>query len=164
MDAENKVAEMIEDTNTVVEEPVKERKKPGPKPKTQQSAEPIIETPAVESDDNVVNAVTEDVPEIAEDVKPAVEPKPVELDVKSVKEKQAIAANSANLVYTYKRPTTIYRGPSDKFPIGYITHVRLTGNVKNGFAECISSIPCVGKVTGYVRIVPIIKKLLSLDA
>lgn len=161
MDAENKVAEMIEDTNAVVEEPVKERKKPGPKPKTQQAAEPIIETPAVESDDATLDAVKEDVPEVTDAVKPVEELKPVQLEAKLVEEPQVVASTS---VYTYKRPTTIYRGPSDKFPIGYTTYIRLTGKVKNGFAECISSIPAVGKVTGYVRIVPIIKKLLSLDA
>lgn len=155
MDAENKVAEMIEDTNVTVEEPVKERKKPGPKPKTQQVSEPATEPPVVEPADNTVNDVTEDMSEPAESSKHA------EPEAKVLEEKPAVRSN---LVYTYKRPITIYRGPSDKFPIGYITHVRLTGIVKNNFAECISSIPGVGKVTGYVRIVPIIKKLLSLDA
>ena len=160
MDTEDKIIEATEGAKSEVEAEVKERKKPGPKPKVQQAAK-VDESSESAVVDNVASEQTEaELPvESTEDIKPE-----VTVDVESKPEVTTSHEEkldvSKDVVYTYTNRAIMYAGPSDKRPTCYVNYVRLTGEVKGDYAKCSSCVSGYGKVEGYVRITSDIHKLI----
>lgn len=156
---------------------VKERKKPGPKPKSDKVAEstkPEVKIQSAESEppvgvkndivDNVVSEKsTSDSSEISEDsdnIKHENDIKHIESEIDAdVK----LNSNKLSSGYTFINPVVLYRSPSDKLPLCKVSFVRFTGTVTNGYAKCFTIISGQGRTYGYVKANPTILKLLSTN-
>lgn len=141
-------------TSEEVVEPVKEKKKPGPKPKVQ-SSEPEVA---------VAETVVE--PEVSNKIKSEEKPKSTEPTDTSksdnvVSNEPQVKPTKKSLSYTYKNPAVLYNGPSTKHPLCYVSHIRLLDEIKDNFIKCVGFIPGVGSVEGYVPLISNIAKLLS---
>lgn len=156
---------------------VKERKKPGPKPKSDKVAEsnkPEVKTQSAESEptvvvendtaDNVVSEESTSDEEKSSDTSDNIEN---ENDTKHIESElnDDVKLNSNKLPsgYTFVNPVVLYRSPSDKLPLCKVSFVRFTGTVTNGYAKCFTIISGQGRTYGYVKANPTILKLLSTN-
>lgn len=134
----------------------KERKKPGPKPKNQVTQQPVVE---VKLDNELADMEVKDEPsndhgaKIEETKCPGVETH-VESDTNVVDIK-------ISKCITFRRPVMLYRGPSDKVPMCYISFAKISTKRAGEFVACSSVVPEIGKVAGYLYIDSTIRKLLS---
>ena len=162
---------------------VKERKKPGPKPKSDKVAEsnkPEVKIHSAESEppvgvknDIVNNVVLEkstsneekssdnsDSSESSDNIKHENDIKHIESEIDA-----DVKLNSNKLPsgYTFINPVVLYRSPSDKLPLCKVSFVRFTGTFTNGYAKCFTIISGQGRTYGYVKANPTILKLLSTN-
>ena len=137
-----------------VVEPIKEKKKPGPKPKVQATE------PEVKPAENVVESEVPNKVESEEESK-SVEPTEPSKSDNVVSNEPEVKLTKKSLKYTYQNPAVLYNGPSTKHPVCYVSHIRLLDEIKNNFIKCVGVIPGVGSVEGYVPLISNIAKLLS---
>lgn len=137
-------------------EPVKERKKPGPKPKS--ATESTIATNDALSHSMEPSPATSDVT-----VKSTEESTSESEATEKLKTSTAhnILETSKRLVYRYTNPAIIYSGPSNARPICSVISVELLDEVKNGFIKCVGFAPSCGKINGYVHLISGMSKLIS---
>lgn len=148
---------------TPKEQPVvKERKKPGPKPKSDkavESNESKIKTQSAESEsleaDKKVSQETTSNQENHANGSEFTEPQ----SNATLK----LNSNKLPISYTFANPVVLYRSPSDKLPLCKVSSVRFTGAVTNGYARCFTIISGQGRTYGYVKMNPTILKLLSTN-
>ena len=137
-------------------EPVKEHKKPGPKPKSA--------TKSNEATNNTVSHSMKPTPANTDVTVKAAEESASESEA-TEKLKTSTAHNiletSKRLVYRYTNPAIIYSGPSNARPICSVISVELLDEVKNGFIKCVGFAPSCGKINGYVHLISGMSKLIS---
>lgn len=153
----------INDTLTVSSEETrpeeavqKERKKPGPKPKNQVTQQPVVE---VKLDNELSDTEVKDEPLDDSDAEiKETNCRQVETSVES--DTNAVDIKISRCI-TFRRPVILYRGPSDKVPMCYISFAKISTRCAGKFVACSSVVPEIGKVVGYLYIDSTIRKLLS---
>lgn len=150
------------------EEPVqKERKKPGPKPKSEKVAEVTNEKELdLEKDEIKVDTASEteiDKPADTTQPKiPEVEDKEKHNDYSNTEDKEGTTSVvKSNVLCEFKNPVIFFRGPNCNLPLCTVYFVKLSGRIVGDYAECYSSIPEIGQIHGYVYADVKIRKLLS---
>ena len=150
------------------EEPVqKERKKPGPKPKSEKVAEVTNEKELdLEKDEIKVDTASEteiDKPADTTQPKiPEVEDNEKHNDYSNTEDKEGTTSVvKSNVLCEFKNPVVFFRGPNCNLPLCTVYFVKLSGRIVGDYAECYSSIPEIGQIHGYVYADVKIRKLLS---
>ena len=175
-------SDSIDNQDVIQEEQpvVKERKKPGPKPKSDKVAEsnkPEVKIQSAESEppvgvkndivNNVVLEKSTSNEEKSSDNSDSSDSIKHENDIKHIESEidADVKLNSNKLPsgYTFINPVVLYRSPSDKLPLCKVSFVRFTGTVTNGYAKCFTIISGQGRTYGYVKANPTILKLLSTN-
>ena len=150
------------------EEPVqKERKKPGPKPKSEKVAEVTNEKELdLEKDEIKVDTASEteiDKPADTTQPKiPEVEDKEKHNDYSNTEDKEGTTSVvKSNVLCEFKNPVIFFWGPNCNLPLCTVYFVKLSGRIVGDYAECYSNVPEIGQIHGYVYADVKIRKLLS---